>query len=304
MGYVYLLCVALLFSFGGTCVKLISPYFDAGYITFFRFAVGVLFLLLLKAVKRQPFPRRFGSVLKPVIGWILFGAAAKWLAYLTENYAIAHGTSYGNIVTQPAQTVFLTLSSVLIFRERLTLSKILCILMCMGGVLCISWNGRPLDIFLGENIFLTVLFWISGTLAGCHVLSQKMIADRMDIIDSNLSIFFLSALFSGSVLIPSVPEVAASGLSPNVACILAILFFGFITGMGFYLNAKAIPLVPFYMVPILQSTMVIFSITWGILFFHESVSIYIIGGTLLFVAGLILLQLLNASQKSRKQENS
>ena len=60
MGYVYLLCVALLFSFGGTCVKLISPYFDAGYITFFRFAVGVLFLLLLKAVKRQPFPRRFG----------------------------------------------------------------------------------------------------------------------------------------------------------------------------------------------------------------------------------------------------
>ena len=196
MGYIYLLCVALLFSFGGTCVKLISPYFDATYITFFRFAVGVLFLLLLKAMKRQPFQQHFGQVLKYSVGWILFGAVSKWLAYLTENYAIAHGTSYGNIVTQPAQTVFLTLASVLLFKEKLTFSKVLCILMCMGGVLCISWNGRPLDVFLGENIFLTILFWISGTLAGCHVLSQKMIADRMDVIDSNLSIFALSALFS------------------------------------------------------------------------------------------------------------
>ena len=66
------------------------------------------------------------------------------------------------------------------------------------------------------------------------------------------------------------------------------------------MNAKAIPLVPFYMVPIIQSTMVIFSITWGILFFHESISLYIIGGTLLFVVGLICLQLLNAAEKSKQ----
>ena len=37
MGYVYLLCVALMFSFGGTCVKLISPYYAPEFITFFRF---------------------------------------------------------------------------------------------------------------------------------------------------------------------------------------------------------------------------------------------------------------------------
>ena len=80
--------------------------------------------------------------------------------------------------------------------------------------------------------------------------------------------------------------------------------FGFITGIGFYLNAKAIPLVPFYMVPILQSTMVLFSITWGILFFHEEVSVYIIVGTVVFVAGLVLLQLLNAAEKDTKKEEN
>ena len=32
MGYLYLLCVALMFSFGGTCVKLISPYYAPEFI--------------------------------------------------------------------------------------------------------------------------------------------------------------------------------------------------------------------------------------------------------------------------------
>ena len=48
MGYLYLLCVALMFSFGGTCVKLIKPYFGPSYITCFRFLVGVVFIILLR----------------------------------------------------------------------------------------------------------------------------------------------------------------------------------------------------------------------------------------------------------------
>lgn len=291
MGYLYLFCVALMFSFGGTCVKLISPFFGPGYITFFRFAVGVLCLLLLKAVLRQRFPSNLKGAYKLVGGWILFGAAAKWLAYLTENYALSHGPSYGNIVTQPAQTIFLTLASVLLFREKLSFRKVFCILLCMSGVLCISWNGRSLDAFFKENVLLTALFILSGMCAGCHVLSQKMIADRMDIIDSNLSIFAVSAVLAAVPLLPSAAGGALSGLHPNLPCILAILAFGAITGIGFYLNAKAIPLVPFYMVPIIQSTMAIFAILWGVLFFHEKITLYIIGGTGMFLVGLIGLQM-------------
>lgn len=291
MGYLYLFCVALMFSFGGTCVKLISPFFGPGYITFFRFAVGVLCLLLLKAALRQRFPSNLKGAYKLVGGWILFGAAAKWLAYLTENYALSHGPSYGNIVTQPAQTIFLTLASVLLFREKLSFRKVFCILLCMSGVLCISWNGRSLDAFFKENVLLTALFILSGMCAGCHVLSQKMIADRMDIIDSNLSIFAVSAVLASVPLLPSAAGGALSGLHPNLPCILAILAFGAITGIGFYLNAKAIPLVPFYMVPIIQSTMAIFAILWGVLFFHEKITLYIIGGTGMFLVGLIGLQM-------------
>ena len=290
MGYIYLLCIAIMFSFGGTCVRLISPYFSAQYITFFRFAVGIGFLLLLKLVKRQRFPKNFRQLLKAAWFWILLGAAAKWLAYLTENYALSHGPSYGNIITMPMQTICATLSSVFLFKDKLTLRKIFCIILCMTGVLCISWNGRPLDVFFHENFPLTMLFIFSGICAGVHVLSQKMIADKLDPIDSNLSIFVLSAIFSFLPLIPGLSQGELVGVRPDIMCFIGILLFGFITGFGFYLNAKAIPMVPFYMVPIIQSTMAIWAILWGVLFFHEGISVYIVCGTLMFMVGLVGMQ--------------
>lgn len=293
MGYVYMLSVALLFSFGGTCAKLISPYFGPAFITFFRFAVGVCFLLLLKAIRRQPFRKDYRASVKRLAGWILFGAVAKWMAYLAENYGLAHGPSYGNIVTQPAQAIFLTLTSVFLFHEKLSRKKVACIVLCLVGVLCISWNGRSLESFFQENALLMILFIISGICAGSHVLAQKMIADQMDIIDSNLTIFTISGILSGAALLPQVAEGALIGVHPNVGCIFGILMFGFITGIGFYLNAKAIPLLPFYMIPILQSSMVIFAILWGALFFHEAITVYIVAGTLMFLFGIIRLQLLN-----------
>lgn len=293
MGYLYLLTVAMMFSFGGTCVRLIKPYFSPGYITLFRFVVGIAFLLLLKGIRRLIGGHKAKTTpirLRRLILWILIGAVAKWLAYLTENYALSHGPSYGNIVTQPAQTIFLTLSSVLYLKEKLPPRKVGCIFLCIAGVLCISWNGRSMSDFFHENLLLTLLFVLSGMCAGCHVLSQKMIGDAMDIVDSNLAIFGVSAVLAALPLIPGAAGGELAGVRPDLACIFGITLFGFITGIGFYLNAKAIPLVPFYMVPVIQNTMVIFAILWGVLFFHEAVTLYIIGGTAMFVVGLIGLQ--------------
>ena len=103
MGYIYLMTVALLFSFGGTCVKMIKPYFDPSMITFLRFFVGVLWLLLLKTVKRQPFRSGFLPSLRLHWKWLVFGALSKFLAYMAENTALSVGVSYGNILVQPVQ---------------------------------------------------------------------------------------------------------------------------------------------------------------------------------------------------------
>lgn len=181
--------------------------------------------------------------------------------------------------------------SALVYKERLTRRKALFVLPCVVGVLLVSWNGRPLGELLQGGLLLTGLFLLSGVCAGCHVLAQKQVADSMDILDSNLTMFSISAVIA---LLPTLPPTlsgALSGVRPSAACMLALAFFGFITGIGFYLNAKAIPLVPFYMVPILQSAMAIFAILWGVLFFGEPVTVYVALGTLLFLTGIVGVQL-------------
>ena len=288
MGYVYLMMVALFFSFGGTCVKLISPYFSASMITFMRFMVGVCWLLVLKGIRRQPFRGDFSEKVRTRWKWLAFGAVAKLLAYITENTALSIGVSYGNILTQPVQMVLLTVLGVAVLKEKMNVLKWTGVVFCVCGILLISWNGLSFEAILGGNLLLTVLYVVSGIFAGLFVFAQKKVADDFDILDSNLFMFALAAVLAFFVPLGEGKILPAS--MPNAACFIAILWFGFVTGIGFYLNAKAIPLVPFQMVALLQSTMVFFALAWGILFFHESVSVWIVSGTLMFVAGIVLMQ--------------
>ena len=287
MGYVYLLMVALFFSFGGTCVKLIRPFFSPYMITFLRFFVGVLWLLGLKAVRRQKTRADFRRALRTGWKWLLLGAAAKLLAYLTENTALSIGVSYGNILTQPSQMILLTALGVTVLRERMNGAKWAGMALCVAGILLISWNGASLEELLAGDLRLTLLYVFSGACAGLFVFAQKKAAADFDILDSNL--FMFSAAAALAFLIPLGQGDVLPAALPDLPCALAILWYGFVTGIGFYLNAKAIPLVPFRMVAPLQSTMVFFALLWGILFFHEPVSVWIIGGTSLFVLGIVLL---------------
>ncbi len=280
--------VALFFSFGGTSVKLIRPYFSPFMITFLRFFVAVFWLTGLKAVKRGRVRADFCSAFKIRWKWLVFGACAKLAAYIMENAALSIGVSYGNILTQPAQMILMTILGATVLREKMSAAKWAGVGCCVTGILLISWNGLPLEALLGEQMILTVLYIASGFCAGLFVFTQKKISADFDIVDSNLFMFALAAALA--FLFPAARGEILPSAAPDLACIAAVIWFGFVTGVGFYLNAKAIPLVPFRMVALLQSTMVFFSLAWGILFFHEPVSGWIVGGTVLFVIGIAVMQ--------------
>ncbi len=298
MGYLYLLLVAFLFSFSGTCAKIIGPYFSSEYISFFRFVFGVFFLLLLKFITKHHFANDFKAQFKKVGIWLFFGAAGKEISYLAENYGLTHGVSYGNILAQPVQLLFIVFVSVVVFKEKLTKRKALFIIPCVLGTLLVSWNGGALSDYLSGDAALLLLYVVSGIGAACHIIAQKKVADSMDIIDSNLTLFMMAACLAFFPIIKPTMNGALIGVKPSLMCILAMLLFGFNTGIGFYFNAKAIPLVPFYMVPIIQSFMVFFSLTWGILFFHEHITVYVIAGALMFVTGIIGIQTDGAFKKN------
>ena len=285
MGYVYLLLVALMFSLGGTSVKMIRPFFAPSMITLMRFVVGGFWLLLLKGIKRKRFRPDFSRAFRKRWKWLVFGAVAKMAAYTMENIGLSIGVSYGNILTQPAQMILLTALGVLVLRESMNRWKGMGVSLCVIGILMISWNGLSLDAFLGDNLPLTLLYVFSGFCAGLFVFAQKKVAEDFDILDSNLVMFSMASLLA--LFPPALQGNLAPVSPPDLKCIAAILYFGFVTGIGFYLNAKAIPLVPFQMVALLQSTMVLFALVWGFLFFREPITGWIIGGALLFVLGIV-----------------
>ena len=202
--------------------------------------------------------------------------------------ALSVGVSYGNILTQPAQIIMLTMLSVLVLHEKMSAEKWVGMGLCIGGILLISWNGLPLEELLGENLTLPLLYVISGFFNGFLVFAQKKAAPYFDILDSNLVMFSLAAVLA--FLIPAAQGTVLPSATPNFACVAAIIWFGFVTGIGYFLNAKAIPLVPFRMVAPLQSTMVFFAIAWGILFFQEPISVWTVCGTILFVVGIVMMQ--------------
>ena len=289
MGYFYELLVALMFSLGGTCVKLIRPFYSPSMITFFRFFVGVLWLLGLKAVRRKRFRGDFPSALRRGWKWLLFGAAVKLASYLAENTALSLGVSYGNILVQPVQLILLTALGAAFLGEAFTARKWSGVALCAAGILLISWNGLSLSELLSGDLRLTLLYVVAGIFAGLFIFAQKKAAEYFDILDGNLCMFVLAA--AAGFLFPLARGELLPASPPDFRCVLAILYFGFVTGIGFYLNSLALRMIPFHMVALLQTTMVFFSLLWGILFFHEPVSIWIILGTLLFVVGMLVIQL-------------
>ena len=300
MGYFYLVLVALFFSFGGTSVRLIRPYFNASMITFMRFSVGVLWLLCLKAVCKKRFRPDFRASFKAHWKWLAIGSIAKFLAYAAENAALSIGVSYGNILTQPAQMILLTILGVTVLHEKMNALKWTGIGCCVLGILLISWNGMPLDTLFGSDLILTLLYVFAGACAGLFIFAQKKVADDFDILDSNLCMFIASSFMA--FLVPLSQGTVMPSSVPDIPCVLAIIWFGFVTGIGFYLNAKAIPLVPFQMVAPLQSLMVFFALAWGILFFHEPVSVWIVSGAVIFVVGIVIMQ--HRSKELPQQEST
>lgn len=92
---------------------------------------------------------------------ILGGAACKTLNFLTENYGVSLGYSYGNMVIWPMQTVFTLLFSLFLLREKASARQWLGTGMCILGVAVIAWNGRPVSGMFGEGIGATALFVLS-----------------------------------------------------------------------------------------------------------------------------------------------
>lgn len=281
MGYLYVFITTLMFSLIGTCVTLAKSWVSSDVISCARFTFGVLFLLAFMLITKKKISLRLTG------GAVWLGVFCKCINYLTENYAIANGYSFGNIIVWPVQCVAILLFSLLFLREKITKSAILGVILCAAGVIVISWNGQPLgQFFTGDGAISLLLFLIAGCGAAGFTMAQKMLLDKMDSCNLNLSMFFLSALITAAPL-----PVTAEFAEFSFPALFGLMMLGLVTCAAFIISAEAMKTIPVFVVTIIQSMNVILTLLWSVLFFHEPVTGWIITGTAVFACGMVLVNL-------------
>ena len=172
MYYLLLFLTSLMWSFVPVMVKSASVMFDSSVITFCRFLFGSLLLGCFLLIKDKKITMVWRNK------WIWAGVIGKSCNYLLENLAIIIGFSYGYVLIWPIQAIFLTFISVLFFKEKMYPEKTNAVILCLAGVILISWKGMPLKELFGTGIIPTVLFIFAAIGSGIHIISQKKLIDR------------------------------------------------------------------------------------------------------------------------------
>lgn len=279
MGYLYVILASLMWSFVGIMVRTAAQMVDSSVITHSRFLFGAIFLGILLLIKG----RRFRLTWRD--RWIGAGVIGKSGNYIFENIALTLGLASGNVVVWPIQAIFLAAISVLLFKEKLNAKKALAVVLCIAGVVFISWKGVPLTQFQGKNLVPLGLFAIAAIGSGIHVVSQKKLIHKMDSLDMNFSVFLLASIVTALPLPFTITAPSHFSLLP----VLSLIGLGIVTGASFYLYAEALKRIPFLIAVTISNSCVIFTLLWSWLFFHEAINFYMILGAVIMLAGLIII---------------
>ena len=230
---------------------------------------------------------------------ILIGGVCKALHYLAENFGVMRGFSYGGVLVWPVQTIVVFLVSTLVYREKTGLRTLAGTILCVAGVITISWNGASLSVFLGNSGIIMAAFVLAGIGAAGFSISQKARIREMDIVEMNASMFTFGWLTTLLVLIPTVPHATGA---VNISGTISMLLLGIITCVGFLLQAAGIRTVPLLIATIIQSSSTVLTILWGVLIYHDPISRYVVLGTVFFMTGIVLVNL--SAMKSRHNEQT
>ena len=293
MGYFYLILQALIFSFGGLMIKSVGTMFSPFLTSCLRFTIGIAMLFLIQRIRTG----RLRLTLTDRV--ILIGGVCKALHYLAENFGVMRGFSYGGVLVWPVQTVVVFLVSTLVYKEKTGLRTLAGTILCVAGVITISWNGASLSVFLGSSGIIMAAFVLAGIGAAGFSISQKARIREMDIVEMNESMFIFGWLTTLLVLIPTAPHVTGA---VNISGTISMLLLGIITCVGFLLQAAGIRTVPLLIATIIQSSSTVLTILWGVLIYHDPISRYVVLGTVFFMTGIVLVNL--PAMKSRHNEQT
>ncbi len=283
--HIKLLLTALFW--GGTFIagRIISRIIDPYSAAFLRFSIAVVFLFVFLRLMKQPLAFHKRYVL-PVVLLGLTGVFGYNIFFFKGLFYINAGRAALIIATNP---VFISLFSAILFGERLTVIKVTGIILSVFGAIVVITGGdfRMLTQPLGIGdiyIFICVFAWVSYSLIGKKVLEGL----------SPLAAVSYSALVG--VILLAVPAFSHDVLSRLPALGVAgwggLFYLGFFgTVVGFIWYYQGIQKIGPTKAGLYINFVPISSIVLALFILDEPVTLSLLIGTVLVVAGVILTNL-------------
>lgn len=218
----------LLFGSIGIFVKNIE--FTSVQIALGRAIIGALFLFIFSIISKKTTSKELikSNILILILGGICL--SINWI-FLFEAYKYT-AISSATICYYLAPLIVMFLSPI-IFKEKLTVVKIVCILSAMVGMLCVIGVGNS----SGSNNFVGILYALAAAcLYSCVIILNKFLKDM-----SGLQSAFIELSIASLFLIPYVyftDGISFSGVS-SISIVL-LLTIGIVhTGIAylFYFNS-------------------------------------------------------------------
>lgn len=250
-------------------------------IAFYRSIIGVVFIILLSVSKKEKWNkeelREDLKVLIPSgialgIGWVLLfqGYKNTTISIATLSYYIA--------------PVFIVILSIVVLKEKITMKKILCIIVAIIGLLLV------LDIKsignIGDNNALGIMYSVLAAVFYAIVVILNKFIKKM----SGFKVTIVQLLVSTLILMPlTIISSTRSIISLDILSLVLLLFIGIVhTGIAYLLYFSSVKEIEGQSIAILSYMDPIFALLIAGLFLGEKMTIIqLFGGILILGSAYI-----------------
>ena len=277
----------------GIFVKMIP--LNSGVVAFDRSIVGMLFLLLVKALmhKKVDTDGLKGSLLELCVNGALLGL--NWiLLFESYNYtSVATSTICYNL-----GPMIVVLLSPFVFKERLTVIKVLCVLTALFGVVCVSGVFEQSGV--SSRDLIGVLFGVGAAVVYAITVIINKRLDKIDPLDKAITQFASSTVV---MFIYCLFTTSASELKFSVTTIVLLIVVGVVhTGVTYTLYFKSLPNVTSQNVAIFAYIDPVVAVVLSALVLREEMTVSTIVGAVLVIASAIFSEIYDNKQKKRTKQ--
>ncbi|MBT3274694.1 MAG: DMT family transporter [Spirochaetales bacterium] len=282
LGYICAFGVVALWSFTPVMVKIALQFIDPFTLSFLRLIQGLALVVLLHRIRTGSFRKMYRFEPWIILGG--FGIAVNYVLFVVAlNFTTA---SMGGLVIQ-FQFVTLAALAWIVLKEPFHIRKLAAVLVIVSGVsLVFFYRQAASELIHPEYVFGNVCMLIAGLGWGVYALSGKAVSHRKTNFEMLIPMFSMAALVSLAASLIGF-EYRAPITWQGITSII-ILGTG-VTGIGFLFLSTSLRRLNASLVGGITSVTPLFNILVSHRILGEPLSLTLVIGAVICIAGLVAL---------------